>query len=57
VVSEVNKPNSRRFEPEVLRVCTKTVMDNTDPDISFDDLGVSNWWHDYQKILQTRPNE
>ena len=32
-------------------------MDNTDPDISFDDLGVSNWWHDYQKILQTRPNE
>ena len=57
MVSEVNKPNSRRFEPEVLRVCTKTVMDNTDPDISFDDLGVSNWWHDYQKILQTRPNE
>ena len=45
------------FVPEVLRVCTKTVMDNTDPDISFDQDGVSNWWHDYQTILKARPNE
>ena len=45
-----------RFVPEVLRLCTKTVMDNTDPDISFDEFGVSNWWHDYQKILKTRPS-
>jgi N-acetyl sugar amidotransferase len=44
----------RRFVPEKLRLCTQTVMDNTDPDISFDEFGVSNWWHDYQKILETR---
>jgi N-acetyl sugar amidotransferase len=52
-----NKPERRAFVPEVLRVCTKTVMDNTDPDISFDEQGVSNWWHDYNAILRTRPSE
>jgi N-acetyl sugar amidotransferase len=31
-------------------------MDNTDPDISFDEHGTSNWWNDYRRILQTRPN-
>jgi N-acetyl sugar amidotransferase len=44
------------FVPEVLRVCTKTVMDNTDPDITFDENGVCNWWHDYHRIMGTRPN-
>ena len=39
------------------RVCTKTVMDTTDPDIVFDGDGVSNWWHDYQKILAKQPND
>lgn len=43
--------------PDVIRVCTKTVMDNTDPDISFDEQGVSNWWHDYHRILAKRPNQ
>jgi N-acetyl sugar amidotransferase len=57
VESKPNKPDRGRFVPEVLRVCTKTVMDNTDPDILFDEHGVSNWWHDYQTILRTRPNE
>lgn len=37
-----------------LRVCTKTVMDTTDPDITFDDQGVCNWWHDYQRIAAAR---
>lgn len=55
--SQINKPSSSAFVPDVLRVCTKTVMDNTDPDISFDEQGVCNWWHDYHKILATRPNE
>ena len=51
-----SKPSVGTFIPEVLRTCTKTIMDNTDPDISFDERGVSNWWHDYQTILQTRPS-
>jgi N-acetyl sugar amidotransferase len=46
-----------RFVPDVARVCTKTVMDNTDPDIVFDNDGVCNWWHDYERILQSRPDE
>jgi N-acetyl sugar amidotransferase len=31
-------------------------MDNTDPDISFDEQGVSNWWYDYQALLEALPN-
>jgi N-acetyl sugar amidotransferase len=31
-------------------------MDNTDPDISFDEQGVSNWWHDFQGFLKSQPN-
>jgi N-acetyl sugar amidotransferase len=30
-------------------------MDNTDPDILFDENGVSNWWHDYQALVARRP--
>ena len=56
VESKPSKPNRGMFEPEVLRVCTKTVMDNTDPDISFDEQGVSSWWRDYHAILETRPS-
>ncbi len=33
--------------PDKFRMCAKTVMDTTDPDITFDDQGVSNWWHDF----------
>lgn len=55
--SKINAPSKDMFVPEVLQVCTKTVMDNTDPDISFDENGVSNWWHDYQTILASQPNE
>lgn len=38
------------------RVCAKTVMDETDPDIVFDAAGVSNWWHDYQVEKARRPD-
>jgi len=44
------------FTPDVLRRCTRTVMDNTDPDIAFDENGVSNWWHDFHALLATRPD-
>ncbi|MCX6854124.1 MAG: N-acetyl sugar amidotransferase [Verrucomicrobia bacterium] len=43
--------------PEKLQVCTKTVMDNTDPDITFDAEGVCNWFHEYQNYLAARPDE
>jgi len=43
------------YTPEVLRVCTRTVMDNTDPDITFDQEGICNWWHDFQALVGSRP--
>lgn len=57
VLENAADPRPRKpFEPEILRVCTKTVMDNTDPDICFDAEGVSNWWHDYHRIQRGRPD-
>jgi N-acetyl sugar amidotransferase len=40
-----------------IRVCTKTVMDTTDPDISFDEHGVSHWWHEYHRLVSAGPDE
>lgn len=31
------------------KICTKTIMDTTDPDISFDENGVSNHFYNHQK--------
>jgi N-acetyl sugar amidotransferase len=42
--------------PDVWRVCSKTVMDNSDPDIRFDADGVSNWWHDFQALRARYPD-
>jgi len=36
------------------RMCSKTVMDTTDPNIVFDSEGVSDHWHDFQKYV--KPN-
>ena len=41
--------------PGNLRVCTKLVMDTTDPDITFDADGVCNWWHDFHAIKAQLP--
>ena len=43
--------------PRVRRICTKTVMDTTDPDISFDAQGISNWWYDYHALVASRQDE
>lgn len=45
------------FTPDAIRVCTKTVMDNTDPDIVFDENGVCNWWHDFHALAAKQPDE
>ena len=34
-----------------VRVCTRCVMDTTDPEISFDDYGVCNHCHDYDRAI------
>lgn len=57
VADKAEKPALRMFESALLRVCTKTVMDTSDPEISFDEQGVSNWWHDFHRIRKTLPDE
>lgn len=37
------------------QVCTKTVMDTTDPDITFDENGVCNYWHEYKAFEASQP--
>jgi len=34
------------------QMCTKTVMDTTDPDITFDENGISNHYYEYQALAQ-----
>ncbi|MDP2738107.1 MAG: N-acetyl sugar amidotransferase [Pseudorhodobacter sp.] len=38
------------------RVCTRTVMDTSDPDIRFDDNGVSNYVGEFQAFLDNMPS-
>lgn len=44
--------------PASLRVqfCTTLVMDTTDPDITFDDAGVCNYWHEFEAFKKTLPD-
>jgi N-acetyl sugar amidotransferase len=42
--------------PPVFRVCTRTVMDTTDPAITFDADGVSHYWHAFQRFADALPN-
>jgi N-acetyl sugar amidotransferase len=45
-----NAPPPTRFQ-----VCTKTVMDTTDTNISFDENGICNYWHEYATFASTLP--
>lgn len=38
------------------RICSRTVMDTTDPDITFDADGASNWWTGFQAIRASAPS-
>lgn len=38
------------------RMCTKLVIDTTDPDVTFDDNGVSNYWHEHQRFVAGLPD-
>jgi N-acetyl sugar amidotransferase len=37
------------------QVCTRTVMDTTDPGIKFDADGVCNYWHEWQALQAASP--
>lgn len=38
------------------QLCTKTVMDTSDPNISFDENGISDHYHDFQKYVKPHLN-
>ena len=44
-----NEAARARENERSYRMCTRTVMDTTDPDITFDADGVSNHWHEYAR--------
>lgn len=48
-------PRQGLFTPQKLQVCSRTVMDNTDPDIVFDEDGVCNWWHEFHRLKARMP--
>lgn len=49
---EASPPDSKlRFQ-----VCTRLVMDTTDPAITFDQDGVCNYWHEYEIFRATLPD-
>jgi hypothetical protein len=33
------------------QICTKTIMDTTDPNIVFDEKGQSDYYHNFQKSI------
>ena len=38
-----------------IQICSKTIMDNiSDPDISFDEEGICNYYHEFKKKLNLR---
>lgn len=39
-------------QPATLRVCTRCVMDTTDPDITFDPAGVCKHCHDHDRLVR-----
>ena len=49
------QPVSPLPSPSV-QICTRTVMDGSDPDIRFDPDGVCNYWHDYHAFAAALPN-
>lgn len=48
--------SSASLNEELHQVCTKTVMDTTDPDIYFDKDGVCNYWHEFQAFEKSLPS-
>ncbi|NUJ81641.1 N-acetyl sugar amidotransferase [Methylocystis sp. FS] len=51
--AETDIPGSARRR---YRICTKLVIDTSDPEVTFDEEGVSNYWHEHQAFLAKQPN-
>ena len=47
-------PDTATAQPAALRVCTRCVMDTTDPDITFDAVGMCSHCHDYDQSVRAQ---
>ena len=52
-ILEVDEPRSGAQQTGY-HVCSKCIMDTTDPDIAFDDDGVCNHCHRYEQVAKMR---
>lgn len=39
------------MEKRAYQICTKTIMDTTDPNIVFDEQGISDYYHNYHNVI------
>lgn len=39
------------MEKRTYQICTKTIMDTTDPNIVFDEQGISDYYHNYHNVI------
>lgn len=54
--SNTNKVTSPDLADTRVQMCTRLVMDTTDPEISFDANGVCNYWHEFQTFKERIPD-
>lgn len=54
MIIKTSKYHPNLFTNVPYQMCTKTVMDTTDPNITFDKEGVSNHFYEYQKAAETQ---
>ena len=52
ILSPDPTPSAATVQPSALRVCTRCVMDTSDPDISFDAEGVCHLCHDRDRLVR-----
>lgn len=48
----ISHPRTKQLHKQPYQMCTETVMDTSDPDITFDQNGVCNYVHDYKNWEQ-----
>jgi N-acetyl sugar amidotransferase len=47
-------PAGETHEPRPYKICSRCIMDTTDPDIAFDESGVCNHCHHYDRLARER---
>ncbi len=54
-IAENTETFSKKVASRPYQICTKTIMDTSDPDIHFDEDGICNYWHEYHATMASKP--